>query len=209
MSELIVFAFSNDKGASGMGEAIKKLQREQLVTLDDAAIVVRNHNGKVKVKQAVNLAGAGTVGRAFWGMLIGLLFWIPWLGVAIGAVTCAISAKLTDYGIKDDFIHEIGETIEPGGSALFLLISKWTEDKVLDELSRFNPKVVRTSLSKKKVNLKRPLVPENFQDSVRGSFPEKRKYKISIYLVECSSRLLRGMSAPYLQFCKKGYICKE
>jgi len=148
MSELIVFAFPNDKGASEMDEAINRLKKEQLITLDDAAIVVRNLDGKVKVKQAVNLVGTGTVGGAFWGMLIGLLFWMPWLGMAVGAITGAIAGKLTDYGIDDDFIHEVAETIEPGGSALFLLISKWTEDKVLDELSAFNPKVVRTSLSK-------------------------------------------------------------
>ena len=91
----------------------------QLINLDDAAIVVRNHDGKVKVKQAVNLVGAGTVGGAFWGMLIGLL-WVPWLGLAIGAVTGAISDKLTDYGINDEFINEVAGTIEPGGSALFL-----------------------------------------------------------------------------------------
>ncbi|PAV10608.1 hypothetical protein ASJ81_12970 [Methanosarcina spelaei] len=148
MSELIVFAFPNEKGASEMDEAINRLKKEQLITLDDAAIVVRNHDGKVKVKQAVDLVGTGTVGGAFWGMLIGLLFWMPWLGMAVGAITGAIAGKLTDYGINDDFIHEVAETIEPGGSALFLLISKWTEDKVLDELTMFNPKVVRTSLSK-------------------------------------------------------------
>ena len=148
MSELIVFAFSNDKGASEMDEVIQRLKKEQLITLDDAAVVVRSLDGKVKVKQAVNLVGAGTVGGAFWGMLIGLLFWMPWLGLAIGAITGAISGKLSDYGINDDFINEVSQTIEPGGSALFLLISKWTEDKVLDQLSKFNPKVVRTSLSK-------------------------------------------------------------
>lgn len=148
MSELIVFAFPNEKGASEMDEAIHRLKKEQLIALDDAAIVIRNHDGKVKVKQAVNLVGTGTVGGAFWGMLIGLLFWMPWLGMAVGAITGAISGKLTDYGINDDFIHGVAETIEPGGSALFLLISKWTEDKVLDELTTFNPKVVRTSLSK-------------------------------------------------------------
>jgi uncharacterized membrane protein len=148
MSELIVFVFSDDKGASEMDEVIKRLQKEQLINLDDAAIVVRNYDGKVKVKQAVNLVGAGTVGGAFWGMLIGLLFWMPWLGLAIGAVTGAISDKLTDYGINEEFINEVAGTIEPGGSALFLLISQWTEDKVLGELSKFNHKVVRTSLSK-------------------------------------------------------------
>lgn len=148
MSELIVFAFPDEKGASEMDEAIHRLKKEELITLDDAAVVVRNHDGKVKVKQAVNLVGTGTVGGAFWGMLIGLLFWMPWLGMAIGAITGAITGKLSDYGIDDDFIHEVSQTIEPGGSALFLLISKWTEDKVLDELEKFHPKVVRTSLSK-------------------------------------------------------------
>jgi uncharacterized membrane protein len=148
MSELIVFAFSNEKGASEMDEAIQRLKKEQLITLDDAAVVVRSHDGKVKVRQAVNLVGVGTVGGAFWGMLIGLLFWMPWLGMAIGAITGAISGKLSDYGINDDFINEVAQTIEPGGSALFLLISKWTEDKVLEQLGKFNPKVVRTSLSK-------------------------------------------------------------
>lgn len=148
MSELIVFAFPTETGASEMDEAIRRLKKEELITLDDAAIVVRSHDGKVKVKQATNLVGAGAVGGAFWGMLIGLLFWMPWLGMAIGAITGAISGKLSDYGINDDFINEVAQTIEPGGSALFLLISKWTEDKVLDQLNKFNAKVVRTSLSK-------------------------------------------------------------
>jgi uncharacterized membrane protein len=55
---------------------------------------------------------------------------------------------LSDYGINDDFIHEVAQTIEPGGSALFLLISKWTEDKALEKLNKFNATIVRTSLSK-------------------------------------------------------------
>jgi uncharacterized membrane protein len=91
--------------------------------------------------------GAGAVGGAFWGMLIGLFFWMPWLGLALGAVVGAISGKLSDYGINDDFINEVGATIQPGGSALFLLISKWTEDKALERLKKFNATVVRTSLS--------------------------------------------------------------
>jgi uncharacterized membrane protein len=79
---------------------------------------------------------------------------MPWLGLAIGAVTGAISGKLTDYVIDDDFIHEVAETIEPGGSALFLLISKWTEDKALERLNKFHAKVVRTPLSKDELKLK-------------------------------------------------------
>jgi uncharacterized membrane protein len=65
-------------------------------------------------------------------MLIGLFFWMPWLGLAIGAVVGAITGALSDYGINDDFIKEVGATIKPGGSAMFLLISKWTEDKAME-----------------------------------------------------------------------------
>lgn len=148
MSELIVFAFPSETGASEMDETIHQLKKEELMVLADAATVVRKPDGKIKVKQATNLVGAGAVGGAFWGMLIGFLFWMPWLGLAIGAVTGAITGKLSDYGINDDFIKEVGETIQPGGSALFLLISKWTEDKALEKLNKSNATIIRTSLSK-------------------------------------------------------------
>ena len=81
-------------------------------------------------------------------MLIGLFFWLPWLGLAIGAIAGAISGALMDYGINDDFIKEVGATIKPGGSALFLLIEKWTEDKALERLNKFNATIIRTSLTK-------------------------------------------------------------
>jgi len=103
MSELLVFAFETEDGAQEMAGTIKRLQKTQLITLDDAATVVRRPDGKVKVKQATNLVGAGALGGAFWGMFIGLLFFMPWLGLAVGAVTGALSGKLTDYGIDDDF----------------------------------------------------------------------------------------------------------
>lgn len=147
MSELVVFAFPTQDGAKQMGAEIKSLMKQELITLEDAAFVVRRQDGKVKVKQANSLVGAGALGGAFWGMLIGLLFWAPWLGLAIGAVTGAVAGKLSDVGIDDDFIKEVGGTIEPGHSALFLLIAKWTEDKVLDQLSKFDATVLRTSLS--------------------------------------------------------------
>ena len=81
-------------------------------------------------------------------MLIGLLFWAPWLGLAIGAASGALSGALSDYGVDDKFIKEVGSTIEPGHSALFLLVESWTEDKVMDEVKGFEAQVLQTSLSK-------------------------------------------------------------
>jgi uncharacterized membrane protein len=114
----------------------------------DAAVVVRRQDGKVKVKQAVNLVGSGALGGAFWGMLIGLLFWMPWLGLAIGAASGAVMGVFRDYGVDDKFIKEVGDKIEVGHSALFLLVESWTEDRVMDEIKGFDAEVLQTSLSK-------------------------------------------------------------
>jgi uncharacterized membrane protein len=147
MSDLIVFAFDNPTGAAEMGKAVQSLQKQNLIELEDAATVVRKDDGKPKVKQAQSLVGAGALGGAFWGLLIGLLFFAPWLGLAAGALGGAIGGKLTDVGIDDDFIKDVGATIEPGHSALFLLVASWVEDKVLDDLDRFDATLLRTSLS--------------------------------------------------------------
>jgi len=148
MSDLIVLTFKTETGAEEMRDDLMRLQKEHLITLDDAAVVVRKLDGKAKVKQMTGLVGAGALGGAFWGMLIGLLFLAPWLGLAIGAVTGAVAGGLTDIGVDDKFIKEVGEEIEPGDSALFLLVREATPDKVMDELRKFDAKVYQTSLSK-------------------------------------------------------------
>jgi len=147
MSELIVFAFKTETGAEEMRNALGQMQKEHLIELEDAAVVVRRQDGKAKVKQATSLVGAGALGGAFWGMLIGLLFFMPWLGLAAGALGGAIGGKFTDIGVDDKFIKEVGNTIEPGQSALFLLVQSATADKVLPKLEKFDATVLQTSLS--------------------------------------------------------------
>lgn len=147
MSELIVLTFEDEASAFQMRDKLLDLQKQQLITLSDAAIVTRKENGKPKVSQLTSLVGAGALGGAFWGMLIGLLFFAPWLGLAAGALGGALGGKMTDIGVDDKFIKEVGEKIEPGHSALFLLVEKSTPDKVLPELQSFNATVLQTSLS--------------------------------------------------------------
>lgn len=147
MANLIVFAFDNETEAERMRDTLVDMQKQQIITLQDAAVVVRRQDGKVKVKQAQSLVGTGALGGSFWGLLIGILFWAPWLGMAIGAATGAVAGALTDTGVDDKFIKEVGENIEPGHSALFLLVTDATPDKVLEGLTDLSPKVYQTSLS--------------------------------------------------------------
>ena len=147
MAEMIVFAFETEDGAIAMRDKLISLQKQQLIELEDAAVVIRPMEGKPKVKQVASLTGAGALGGAFWGMLIGLLFFAPWLGLAIGAVTGAVAGRLTDIGVDDKFIKEVANQIEPGHSALFVLVRKATGDKVIEQVKEFNPTVLQTSLS--------------------------------------------------------------
>ena len=146
-SQLIVLTFATETGAEQALGTIGSLQKQNLIALDDAATVVRGRDGKPKVKQATSLVGAGALGGAFWGMLIGLLFFMPWLGLAIGAVTGALTAKFADIGIDDGFIRDVGQKIQPGQSALFLLVRQATMDRVLEALKPYNPEVLQTNLS--------------------------------------------------------------
>ena len=147
MSDLVVLAFNTEDGALAMRDAMVNLQKQHIVELEDAAVVIRRADGKVKVKQAVSLVGQGALGGAFWGMLIGIIFLMPWLGLAMGALGGALGGKMADTGVDDEFIKEVGEKIEPGHSALFLLIRSATQDKLEEELKDYHATIIQTSLS--------------------------------------------------------------
>jgi uncharacterized membrane protein len=147
MSNLVVIGFDDEYKAIEMRAALSKMQKEYLIEMEDVVVVTKNEKGKVKLHQAVNLTAAGTVGGGFWGMLIGMIFLNPLIGAAVGAGAGAVSGALSDIGISNDFMKELGETFQPGSSALFVLVRKATPDKVLDQLKGFEGKVLKTSLT--------------------------------------------------------------
>jgi len=155
MSSLVVLGFDGIHTADEVVNKARSLQKQNLIDLEDACVVERQSDGKVYVKQAVNLAAIGAAGGglrgAMWGMLVGLLFMNPLAGMAIGGLAGAgagaLSGSLIDIGIDDNFVKQLGETIPAGSSALFVLVKGVTEDKVLPEIVQFKPRVLKTSLS--------------------------------------------------------------
>jgi len=147
MNSFLVFVFSNEGGVDSMMAEIVSLQKQKYITIVDAAAVTRKLNGKIKIKQGNGLVGTGEMGGPFWGMLIGILFFMPWLGVSVGTVTQALTQKLTGCGISDSFVKEVGATIMPGSSALFLIITGMNEDRIIEVLSRHKATLLHKSLS--------------------------------------------------------------
>jgi uncharacterized membrane protein len=149
MATLSVLKFDTADGAKQMENTLLGLQKQQLITIHDAAIVTWPQGKKQpKTEQLHSLAGAGALQGAFWGMLFGLIFFVPFFGLAIGAAMGALSGKFADYGIDDNFIKQTREKVTEGTSALFLLTSGAVMDKLAPAVKDQKFEILSTSLSK-------------------------------------------------------------
>jgi len=134
---------------------LRARRKATLVALEDACMVERGGDGKLHIKQAVNLTMSGlkTAGtrRAFWGDVVGIVFLSPLAGFVIGAVTDAgygvLARSLANYGIANEFLVGLGEAIPVGSSALCVLLNNGDETELLSDLKKFRPRVLQTSLT--------------------------------------------------------------
>jgi uncharacterized membrane protein len=147
MSTLVVIGYNEIHKAEEVRLTLVKLQRDYLIDLEDAVAVTKDAKGKIKLHQTVNLTAAGAASGGFWGMLIGLMFLNPLLGLAVGASAGAVSGALVDLGINDQFMKDLAATLTPNSSALFVLVRKSTPDKVLEEVKGTGGTILKTSLS--------------------------------------------------------------
>lgn len=162
MATLSVLKFDTPAGADEGLELMKSLQKQQLITLQDAAIVTWPEGAKKpKTKQLINMAGMGAMNGAFWGMLFGILFFVPLLGLAVGAAFGALGGSMTDVGIDDGFIKKTKEKVTEGTSALFLLTSDATTDKVIEQMKKLHFEIVSTSLTQEE------------EDKLKAAFSEE------------------------------------
>jgi uncharacterized membrane protein len=148
MSKLIAVAYPDVSTAQTVLGKLADMQKREIIKLDDAVVVERRDDGKVKLHQANSLVGVSAAGGALWGGLIGLLFFAPLLGMAVGAAAGAAGGAMTDIGVDDNFMKDLGRDLTPGTAALVVLVRSMTEDKVLEELhGQYEGRLISTNLS--------------------------------------------------------------
>ncbi len=132
--EVFIAVFSDQTEA---GEALRDFQamdREGSIDLIDAAVIVRRPDGKVKFEETADPSGKKWAKRgAIAGGLVGLIF-PPSIVVsaAVGAGAGGIWGKVRDKGFPDSDLRAIGESLEPGTSAIIAI----AEDRVIERLQR-------------------------------------------------------------------------
>ncbi len=149
MSDLIAIVFPSEEKAEEVRNTIFGLAKDYLIEIGDAAIAVKGPHG-VKLNQMVNTTATGAVGGSFWGLLIGVLFMNPLIGVAAGAASGALAGRLTDLGVNDKFMKGLAEDVAEGEAVLFVLVKKVTGDKVLERIDGVGGRILQTSLDNAK-----------------------------------------------------------
>lgn len=151
MSELVVLTFNDTHQAGEVLEALKRIEKSVQVRIDDAAVIVKDENGKVHLKNQLDKSTKwGAVGGGVLGLMLAGLFF-PVAGLVIGAVGGALVGKSLDMGVDRDFVEDVTAALEPGTSALFVL-GAGNPVAVRSTLSQFQGKVYQTTLEGEKLD---------------------------------------------------------
>jgi uncharacterized membrane protein len=147
MSNLIVVTFDNEEEAGKVRETVRQLQRRDLISLDDSAVVVKDANGKVRVENELDRGvKIGAVGGGLIGLLLGSIFF-PISGLIMGALGGALVGRMTDLGVDGKFVKDVQEAMGPGTSAIFLIVRQAEPNAALTALKPYKGTVYHTSLS--------------------------------------------------------------
>ena len=151
MSDLIVIGYPDETTAQKVWEELVKLEHDYLVDLEDAAVIRRDVKGKLHVTTPAHHAVAwGTLSGLFWGVVIGLLLLFPittLVGVAGGLIGAALG-EAKNLDIKDDFKQRVQDVVQPGTSAILVIVRRATPDKVEEALRPYGGTVLRSSLTR-------------------------------------------------------------
>lgn len=158
--QLVVLSFDDDKQAGAALRALREQEKQDLIHLNDTAVVVKDYTGKVHVHgEASSATEVGAVAGGTLGLLVTFLF--PVAGIAIGAASGAAIGALLDQGVDGKFVKEVSERLQPGTSALFLVFDK-ANPAVTQVLRPFHGQVLQTTL------------PEDIEAQLRHAIHETR-----------------------------------
>jgi uncharacterized membrane protein len=148
MSTLVAIGYPDEGTAAEAAATAQGLASDLIIEPDAIAAIRRDQEGKFHVTTSHHAVAGGATYGMFWGLLFGLIFFVPFFGMAIGAGLGALMGKVADSGIDKQFQQQVRDMVQPGTSALFLVVEKVTPDKAIEALSQYGGTVLKSSLSR-------------------------------------------------------------
>ncbi len=148
MATLVAIGYPDETTATAASLEANQLAKDMIIQPDAIAVIIRDKDGEFHVTTNHHAVGGGATWGMFWGFLFGMLFFVPFFGMAVGAGLGALMGKMSKGAIDKEFQSQVRDMLQPGTSALFLVVEKVTPDKAIDALSRYGGTVLKSSLSK-------------------------------------------------------------
>ena len=148
MATLVAIGYPDETTATAASLEAQRLAKDLIIQPDAIAAIIRDKEGKFHVTTNHHEVAGGASWGMFWGLLFGVLFFIPFLGMTVGAGLGALMGKMTKGAINKEFQAQVRDMLEPGTSALFLVVEHVTPDKAVDGLAQFGGTVLKSSLPK-------------------------------------------------------------
>jgi uncharacterized membrane protein len=169
LNTLTVWRFGDPQGAEGILPGLRRLVAHGVIHVDDAAVVSWPEGSrKPSTTELGGLTSPGKLWGGSWGMLFGVIFLVPIAGPAFGAGAAAVAGSLSDFGIDDDFIARVRETVTPGTSALFVLSTASVADQLGVEIRGPGIAVLRCNLNHAQARRVRDALGEERQPAIGG-----------------------------------------
>lgn len=148
MATLVAIGYPDETTATAASLEAQRLSKDLIIQPDAIAAIIRDREGKFHVTTTHHPVGGGTTWGMFWGLLFGMIFFVPFLGMAVGAGLGALMGKMTKGAIDKEFQSQVRDMLQPGTSALFLVVEQVTPDKAVEALSKYGGTVLKSSLPK-------------------------------------------------------------
>lgn len=161
MSTLIAIGYPDETTAEQAAAEARRLAADLVIQPDAIAVIRRDREGQIHVTTNHHPVAGNVSWGMFWGFLFGLLFFIPLFGMVFGAGFGALMGLMRKIDIDDAFQERVRDLLQPGTSALFLIVEEFTFDKTVQALSKFGGTVLKSSMSKD--------VEDQLQQALNGS----------------------------------------
>ncbi|HEX4390005.1 MAG TPA: DUF1269 domain-containing protein [Mycobacterium sp.] len=161
MSTLIAIGYPDETTADQAAAEARRLAADLVIQPDAIAVIRRDREGQIHVTTNHHPVAGNVSWGMFWGFLFGLLFFIPLFGLVFGAGFGALMGLMRKIDIDDAFQERVRDLLQPGTSALFLIVEEFTFDKTVQALSKFGGTVLKSSMSK--------AVEDQLQQALNGS----------------------------------------